>query len=74
MFCEGDDINYDIFQVSINIPRKHRTKSPAARSGGPLSLPPSAGRGAAPAALLPAPPSSALAKLNIQAIQIEHFY
>jgi len=46
-------------KVSINIPRKNRTKSPANRMGAGLSLAPG------PAGALPAPPSASLAKLNI---------
>ncbi|XP_023335289.1 NECAP-like protein CG9132 [Eurytemora carolleeae] len=53
---EGETI-----KVSINIPRKNRTKSPANRGSAGLSLPPPPG----PAGSIPAPPSPALAKLNI---------
>lgn len=53
---EGETI-----KVSINIPRKSRTKSPATRTGAGLSLPATPG----PAGALPAPPSASLAKLNI---------
>jgi len=55
---EGETI-----KVSINIPRKNRTKSPGSRAGAGagMSLPKPPG----PAGALPAPPSPALAKLNI---------
>jgi len=57
-FKQGETI-----KVSINIPRKaNRTKSPANRGGG-LSLPPPPG----PTGSIPAPPSPAMARLNIGA-------
>lgn len=55
----------ETIKVSINIPSKKRTKSPGAARGNGLSLPPPPG--ITPAGFLPAPPSPALARLNLGA-------